>query len=49
MNNIDVVYTMWGNLKKTADMAVGQIGFYKNKEVDMYTCLLPEVEMFRNW
>ena len=24
MNNIDVVYTMWSNLNKTADMAVGQ-------------------------
>ncbi len=25
MNNIDVVYTMWANLQKTADMAVGQV------------------------
>ena len=33
MNNVDIVYTMWSNLKKTADMDVGQIGFYKNKDV----------------
>ncbi|KAL3869043.1 hypothetical protein ACJMK2_041770 [Sinanodonta woodiana] len=33
MNNIDVVYTMWGNLKKTAGMDVGQVGFYRDKEV----------------
>jgi hypothetical protein len=30
---VDVVYTMWSNLKKTADMEVGQIGFFKEKEV----------------
>ena len=33
MNNIAVVYTLWGNLKKTSDMEVGQVGFYSNKEV----------------
>nr|XP_058963874.1 coiled-coil domain-containing protein 25-like [Pocillopora verrucosa] len=33
MNNIAVVYTLWGNLKKTADMEVGQVGFHSNKEV----------------
>nr|CAG4642868.1 EOG090X0G3O [Evadne anonyx] len=33
MNNIDVVYTMWSNLKKTAGMEVGQVGFYREKEV----------------
>ena len=32
-NNIDVVYTMFENLKKTAAMDVGQVGFYKQKEV----------------
>lgn len=32
-NNIDVVYTMFDNLKKTAGMDVGQVGFHKNKEV----------------
>lgn len=33
MNNINVVYTPWANLKKTGDMDVGQIGFYRQKEV----------------
>ena len=33
MNNIAVVYTLWSNLKKTADMEVGQVGFHSNKEV----------------
>merc|ERR1712004_769114 len=33
MNNIDVVYTMWSNLKKTAGMEVGQVGFFREKEV----------------
>lgn len=33
MNNINVVYTAWANLKKTGDMDVGQIGFHKQKEV----------------
>ncbi|XP_067678218.1 coiled-coil domain-containing protein 25-like [Haliotis asinina] len=33
MNNIDVVYTMWENLKKTAGMDVGQVGFHRQKEV----------------
>ena len=33
MNNVDVVYTMWDNLKKTTDMDVGQVAFHKNREV----------------
>ncbi|KAB0797553.1 hypothetical protein PPYR_09561 [Photinus pyralis] len=33
MNDIEVVYTMWVNLKKTAAMEIGQIGFHKEKEV----------------
>merc|ERR1712106_500851 len=33
MNNIDVVYTLWSNLKKTAGMDVGQVGFHKSKMV----------------
>ena len=33
MNNIDVVYTSWSNLKKTAGMEVGQVGFYREREV----------------
>jgi NFACT protein RNA binding domain len=32
-NNVDIVYTLWSNLKKTADMAVGQVSFHKPKEV----------------
>ncbi|CAL1585192.1 unnamed protein product [Knipowitschia caucasica] len=37
MNNINVVYTPWANLKKTGDMDVGQIGFHKHKEVKLVT------------
>uniref|UniRef100_G3MSL5 Coiled-coil domain-containing protein 25 n=1 Tax=Amblyomma maculatum TaxID=34609 RepID=G3MSL5_AMBMU len=33
MNNLDVVYTMWANLKKTQGMEVGQVGFHKQREV----------------
>ncbi|KAG5883055.1 hypothetical protein JTB14_010443 [Gonioctena quinquepunctata] len=33
MNDIDIVYTMWANLKKTPGMEVGQVGFHKEKEV----------------
>lgn len=33
MNDIDIVYTMWANLKKTQGMEVGQVGFHKEKEV----------------
>ena len=39
MNNIDVVYTMWSNLKKTPGMEVGQVGFHREKEV-FFFCLL---------
>ncbi|OAY78751.1 coiled-coil domain-containing protein 25-like isoform X1 [Ananas comosus] len=31
MNNIDVVYTPWYNLKKTPSMDVGQVGFHNSK------------------
>ncbi|XP_050804894.1 coiled-coil domain-containing protein 25 isoform X2 [Gopherus flavomarginatus] len=37
MNNINVVYTPWTNLKKTADMDVGQIGFHRQKDVRTVT------------
>ena len=40
MNNIAVVYTPWDNLKKTADMDVGQIGFHSDKEVKSYLSLI---------
>jgi len=33
LNDVDVVYTPWNNLKKTGDMDVGQIGFFSNKMV----------------
>ncbi|XP_050306852.1 coiled-coil domain-containing protein 25 [Anthonomus grandis grandis] len=33
MNDVGVVYTMWANLKKTAGMEVGQVGFHKESEV----------------
>lgn len=33
MNNIDVVYTMWENLKKTPGMEVGQVSFHRDKDV----------------
>lgn len=33
LNNVEIVYTMWDNLKKTGDMAVGQVGFKANKAV----------------
>lgn len=33
MNNIQMVYTLWSNLKKTGDMAVGQVGFHNSKDV----------------
>jgi len=32
-NNLDIVYTPWANLKKTASMEVGQVGFHSEKEV----------------
>jgi len=31
--SVDVVYTLWSNLKKTAGMEVGQVSFFKDKEV----------------
>ncbi|XP_052132340.1 coiled-coil domain-containing protein 25-like [Frankliniella occidentalis] len=33
MNEVDVVYTMWSNLRKTPEMDVGQVGFHSDKEV----------------
>jgi len=33
MNDIDVVYTMWQNLKKTDGMDAGQVAFHKDNEV----------------
>ncbi|KAG6523596.1 hypothetical protein ZIOFF_013457 [Zingiber officinale] len=36
MNNVDVVYTPWYNLKKTPSMDVGQVGFHNPKMVNIY-------------
>eukprot|EP00249_Psilotum_nudum_P021570 c28157_g1_i1 orf=388-1035(-) len=33
LNNLDVVYTPWTNLKKTPSMDVGQVGFHNSKLV----------------
>ncbi|XP_077292214.1 coiled-coil domain-containing protein 25 [Arctopsyche grandis] len=33
MNDVDILYTMWDNLKKTPGMEVGQVSFIKEKEV----------------
>lgn len=33
MNNVDIVYTKWENLKKSASMDVGQVSFHNQKEV----------------
>lgn len=33
MNDVEIVYTPWTNLKKTAAMDVGQVAFYNEKEV----------------
>jgi hypothetical protein len=30
---VSIVYTPWSNLKKTSDMAVGQIGYHSSKLV----------------
>ncbi len=33
INNVEIVYTPVSNLKKTANMDIGQIGFHKDKDV----------------
>ena len=47
LNNVDVVYTQWSNLKKTGEMDIGQIGFFNQKEVfvAMYSCEI----IFHEW
>jgi len=32
-DKLDIVYTPWENLKKTASMEVGQVGFFNDKLV----------------
>lgn len=33
MNDVEIVYTPWSNLKKTPSMDVGQVSFHNDKEV----------------
>lgn len=33
MNDVEIVYTPWSNLKKTASMEVGQVAFHNDQEV----------------
>lgn len=33
LNNVEVVYTYWSNLKKEPDMEVGQVGFHNDKAI----------------
>lgn len=40
VNNIDIVYTPWQNLKKTPAMDVGQVGFHNNKAVSLLSITL---------
>lgn len=35
-NNITMIYTPASNLKKTGDMAIGQVSFHKDKVVKRY-------------
>lgn len=35
MNDVDIVYTMWSNLKKTDGMEPGQVAYHKDKEVTL--------------
>ncbi|NXF94994.1 CCD25 protein, partial [Eubucco bourcierii] len=37
INNVNMVYTPWTNLKKAADMDLGQIDFHRQKDVKMLT------------
>ena len=40
VNNIDVVYTPWSNLKKTPSMDAGQVGFQNSKMVNFFITLI---------
>eukprot|EP01147_Barroeca_monosierra_P006220 gene6220-7430_t len=40
--NVKIVYTPWSNLKKTGDMAVGQVSFHSRKETESYPDLKKE-------
>lgn len=47
MNNVDVVYTPWSNLKKTASMDVGQVGFHNSKMVSF--SISPAILAVHTW
>merc|ERR1712227_502587 len=53
--NVDIVYTPWYNLKKTADMEPGQVAFHKkqevryNKNIEKDTPILKIIEKTREW
>lgn len=38
LKSVDIVYTPWSNLRKTASMEVGQVGFKDNKLVRKVAC-----------
>lgn len=47
MNNVDVVYTLWSNLRKTPGMDVGQVGFHNEKEVSFLLYLVNLAQYFK--
>ncbi|KAM7538992.1 hypothetical protein Aperf_G00000055500 [Anoplocephala perfoliata] len=46
-NDVTVVYTMWENLRKTADMEVGQVGFHNHKAVRRVVVAKRDSEILR--
>jgi hypothetical protein len=46
MNDVDVVYTMWTNLKKTEGMDVGQVGIHKEKEASFTIFIGGQAQIF---
>lgn len=42
MNDVDVVYTMWSNLKKTDAMEPGQVAYHKDKEVCIFIFIVTD-------
>ncbi|KAK4683868.1 hypothetical protein P7C73_g6346, partial [Tremellales sp. Uapishka_1] len=40
-DNITIIYTPWSNLKKSGDMAVGQVSFHNDKKVKR--CMFPSL------
>jgi len=46
-SSVDVVYTLWSNLKKTAGMEVGQIGFFKDRDVHLVKNVAKDSDVVR--